>query len=306
MTCIFCLFPGLVGYLNLAYNVDIPPDQLTFCIWSIMIVTVSTYTSRYLIVMMTFERFYSILRPHKAASFNTVKRAKITILCIIFISIVYNLPHLFTTSASGRTCVFFLKGMKDFSGRIYYFVNQVVGFGIPFVSLLVMNCVIIYKLRKRSKFLTNTSDSLDKGQDQDQCQGHSQGHSQGHRNTRHPEKQIITMLLVVTFSFLILMIPPYSMLFYTQFVDFRSSPKLYAGFNLFSAIGTKCYHTNFAINFYLYVISGQKFRSDLIELLRKMIPCSLHKTTGRKEESDASISTTRASFTVEHSTKVIN
>ena len=35
---------------------------------------------------MTFERFYSIIRPHKAASFNTVKRTKITILIIVIVT----------------------------------------------------------------------------------------------------------------------------------------------------------------------------------------------------------------------------
>ena len=279
-----------------------PPDQVTFCIWSSTVIGVSSHVSMYLIVVMTFERFYSILRPHKAASFNTVKRAKITISCIILVSIVYTVPHLFITSASGRTCVNFLKGMKYLSGRIYFFVDQVVSVGIPFISLLVMNCVIIYNLYKRPKFLTNKSNSLEEGQNEDQCQGQSQGH----RNTRHPEKQIITMLLVVTFSYLVLMIPAYSMLFYIQFVDFRSSPKLYAGFHLFSAIGRRSYFTNFGINFYLYVISGQKFRNDLIGLFQKMLLCISHRTISRKAKSDPSISTNRASLSVEYDTKVIN
>ena len=297
-----CIFPGLVGYLNTIYNVDITPDHLTFCIWLTMFIAVSTNTSIYLIIMMTFERFYSILRPHKAASVNTVKRAKITISCIILISIVYSVPHIFLTSVSGHTCLPFFKGMKYLSGRIYYFVNQVVGLGIPFVSLLVMNCVIIYNLHKRPKFLTNKSDSLGEGQEQDKGQDHNQGQS----HTRHQEKQIITMLLVVTFSFLILMIPAYSRLFYTQLVDFRSSPKLYAGFHLFSAIGNRCYYTNFGINFYLYVISGQKFRSDLVGLFRKTLPCILDKPIDRKAKFDPSISTTtKASLSLECSTNVI-
>ena len=179
---------------------------------------------------MTFERFYSILRPHKAASFNTVKRAKITISCIIVVSIVYSLPHLFITSASGRTCLYFLKGMAYLSGRIYYFLNYVVGLGIPFISLLVMNCVIIYNLYKRPKFLTNKSDSLGEGQNEDQGpKVIAKVTAKVTEILNIQEKQIIMMLLVVTFSFLILMIPPFSLNFYSEFVDFRSSPKLYAG-----------------------------------------------------------------------------
>ena len=81
------------------------------------------------------------------------------------------------------------------------------------------------------------------------------------------------MLLFITFSFLILMIPSYVMLFYGSFVEFRKSPKLYVRFYLSSAIGSRSYYTNFGINFYLYVISGQKFRRDLKELTSKLCFC---------------------------------
>ena len=42
---------------------------------------------------MTFERLYSIVWPHKAASFNTVKRAEITLLCCSIFGILYDIPH---------------------------------------------------------------------------------------------------------------------------------------------------------------------------------------------------------------------
>ena len=85
------------------------------------------------------------------------------------------------------------------------------------------------------------------------------------------DKQIIIMLLSVTFSYLILMIPSFSMASYAAFVDYQSSPKLFAGFHLIFAIGEKTYFTNYAINFYLYVISGQKFRGDLLTLFRRLL-----------------------------------
>ena len=47
---------------------------------------------------MTFDKFYSIIRPHKAASFNTVKR-EITIIFIVIFSFLYNIPHLFLTQS---------------------------------------------------------------------------------------------------------------------------------------------------------------------------------------------------------------
>ena len=211
---------------------------------------------------MTFERFYSIIRPHKAASFNTVKKARVIIVCIVVISSSYSMPLLFMTGRNGTTCVPYSKGTDHFAGKLYYWSDQVVRFGFPFVALLTMNTVIIHTLRKRSSLLIARTET--------QGEGYNEG--QNSSKMKSSEKQIIIMLLLVTFGFLILMTPSYGMTLYTVFVDFSSSPKLYAGFLLFMSIGQKTFYTNFGINFYLYVISGSKFRSDLLKLFQNLYP----------------------------------
>ena len=208
---------------------------------------------------MTFENFYSIIRPHKAASFNTVKRAKVIIVCIVVISVLYSLPLFFMTGRDGTTCVPYSKGTDHFAGKLYFWSDQIVGFGFPFVALLTMNTVIIHTLRKRSSLLIARTET--------QSEGHNEGYSSKMKNS---EKQIIIMLLLVTFGFLILMTPSYGMTLYTVFVDFSRSPKLYAGFLLFMSIGQKAFYTNLCINLYLYVISGSKFRSDLSKLFQNV------------------------------------
>ena len=208
---------------------------------------------------MTFERFYSIIRPHKAASFNTVKKARTIIACIVVISTLYSMPHFFMTGSHGTICIPFAKGTNLFAGQLYYWTDQVVGLGFPFIALLTMNTVIIHTLRERSSLLLKRSNTQDEGQ----------GHSSKMKSS---EKQIIIMLLLVTFGFLILISLTYGMTFYTLFVDFSSSPKLYADFLLFMSIGQKTFYTNFGINFYLYVISGNKFRSDFLKLFQNLCP----------------------------------
>ena len=84
---------GLCTYLTMVHDVPIPPNQYWYCTLAITILFSSFLCSTLLILSMTFDRFYSIIMPHKAASFNTVKRAKMTILCIVLFSIVYNIPH---------------------------------------------------------------------------------------------------------------------------------------------------------------------------------------------------------------------
>ena len=94
---------------------------------------------------MTFDRFYSIIRPHKAASFNTVKRVKITIVCIVIFSFLYNVPHFFMTSYDGALCLPFgdVVAMAKAVSKFYYWLSFVTQFAIPFVLLMTMNCVII-------------------------------------------------------------------------------------------------------------------------------------------------------------------
>ena len=86
-----------------------------------------------------------------------------------------------------------------------------------------------------------------------------------HVRNKHPEKQIITMLLLVTFVFLALNIPVRCAVFYANFSS-GDTPYYYAGLNLLYQVGTNSYYSNHGLNFFLYVISGQKFRTDLRNL----------------------------------------
>ena len=63
------------------------------------------------------------------------------------------------------------------------------------------------------------------------------------------------------------------MLLYTMLFDYTKTSKAFAGYYLFYHIGQKTYYTNNAIIFFLYVISGQKFCTDLRNLFRM---CRVH------------------------------
>ena len=70
------------------------------------------------------------------------------------------------------------------------------------------------------------------------------------------------MLLLVTFVFLALNTPTHLLVFYLNFY-IGTTPYYYAGLHLFYQIGDKTYYTNHGVNFFLYVMSGKKFRTDL-------------------------------------------
>ena len=169
----------------------------------------------------------------------------------------YNIPHLFITAQEGKQCIPFGNAIESIYGQIYYWLSLVINFAIPFVLLLIMNSFIIHKIRTRSTFSEVGSEH----------QGHGQGEGQSSK-IKSSEMQIYVILLLVPFGFLILMTPSYVLFVYVMFVDYETSPQTYAGYILFHSVAQKTYYTNYGINFFLYVISGQKFRTNLAKLFR--------------------------------------
>ena len=239
-------------YLDEVLGVDMPPNKHWYCCIQMYNYSVSFLCSAYLLIAMTFERFYSIIRPHKAASFNTVKRARIIIVCIFVFYFIYAIPFLFIGGHNGIACVINRFASDNVLGEMYHWINEVFVFIFPFLSLLSMNSVIIHTLRKRSKQSFLGSGNQDEKRRQQ-------------LRNKHPEKQIVTMLLLVTFVFLTLNLPVRSAVFYINFTH-ANTPYFYAGFHLFYQVGVKAFYTNHGINLFLYVISGQKFRTDLRNL----------------------------------------
>ena len=233
-----------------------PLGQYWYCSLNINMLFTAMLCSTLLILNMTFDRFYSIIRPHKAASFNTIKRAKITIACAVVISMVFNIPHWFVTVNDGWLCLPFGNKaiMTRWYSQLYYWISFAVQYAIPFVSLLSMNGVIIHTLRNRMKPVN-------------EVQGHGRGQDRNSK-IKSSEMQIYIILLLVTFGFLILTTPGYMFFLINLVYDFRKSPKVFAGYHLYTNAAQKMHYTNHGINFFLYVTSGQKFRTDLKNLFR--------------------------------------
>ena len=241
----------------MVYGVYIYPGKVWYCRVYPCINFTCFLCSTLLVVAMTFDRFYSIIAPHKAASFNTVKRAKVTIMCIAIASIVYNIPHLFLTSNVNWECIPYGHARGKPLGEFYYWFSLIIHFTLPFVLLLGMNSFIIHKLRTRvivNQEITQDRNSI-------QCEAST-------FKTKNTELQVFAILLLVSFSFLVLTTPAYMFFLFIMFFDFFKTPRLFAGYYLFYNVAYKMQLTNYGINFYLYVISGGKFRTDLRNLFR--------------------------------------
>ena len=93
-----------------------------------------------------------------------------------------------------------------------------------------------------------------------------QGIGTRQKTMKNAENQLTIMLLFVTTLFLILLCPTYFRFIYLVFAK-RDTPLDYAKSMLIFQITAKLYSTNSGINFFLYCISGKKFRDDLKETI---------------------------------------
>ena len=231
---------------------DMLPDQKGYCSIHSHFISSGNFCSTYFIVFMTFERFYSIIQPHRAASFNTVKRAKIIIVCIIVFGFSYYSLFSFISDNIGRYCIINKDFVHSKYGSLYYWLSFSIRFALPFVFLMLMNGVIIHTLHKRSQWIISRP----------QGQGQSQG-----QNTKSSERQIYVTLLLVTFVFLILSTPMFAAILWDKYSS-NTTPYFYASYHLFYHVVEKVYFTNSGINFFLYAMSGRKFRADMAQLFK--------------------------------------
>jgi len=97
---------------------------------------------------------------------------------------------------------------------------------------------------------------------------HKEAEKQQMTRLKDGEGQLVAMLLLVTFALLFFTLPQYTRYIVYLFVSYKENALTYAFFVLIWNITNKLYYTNSAVNFFLYCISGTKFKSDLKSLFQ--------------------------------------
>ena len=175
--------------------------------------------------------------------------------------------------AESNTCSTF-RGEQTTLLVVYYWINTVVANYLPFCSLLVMNFLIIHSIKTRRTNFIKTPRSVEGSS----AQGTSNlsiintdGNSENPINTQRIENQksksgpnkpskpvsdanLITMLLLVSFSFTILSAPMYISYVVYIYVDRSASPEAFGLFVLITEITFELLNISYANNFYLYCL----------------------------------------------------
>ena len=209
--------------------------------------------STFQVLAMTVDKYIAIKWPHRASTYSTPRRAKMIAVGLSVCAFVYNSPHFYLTHIPNGQCLAY--GTGGLLTKIYSWLSFVLNAVIPFTLLIYMNFVVVEAVRNsREMFGTKISAGTD------------QGMNTKEKTMKSVENQLTLMLLSVTMLFLILLCPTYIRFIYLTFAE-RDTPAQYANSMLIYQISFKLYSTNSGINFFLYCISGRKFRKDLKEIL---------------------------------------
>ena len=208
------------------------------------------------VLSMTLDKYIAIKWPHKAATYSTPRRARIISVSVYVCALIYNIPHFYLSSVldNHNQC----SAISSLFSRVYSWFNFALNAVFPITLLTHMNYVIADAVRQSRKMFGSTGDittgTVDKGMEMRQ------------KNLKTAENQLTIMLLLVTTLFLILVCPTYFRFIYLSFAK-RDTPLGYARVMFIYQVTAKLYISNSGINFFLYCISGQKFRNDLKETL---------------------------------------
>ena len=202
------------------------------------------------VLAMTVDKYIAIRWPHKAATYSTPRRAKIMTVGFSICALMYNTSHFFLSGMIDDLCICYANSSAIV--RVYSWFTFVLNAIIPFTMLIHLNYIIVKTVRK-SRNLFKTDDT-------------NTGMEVRQRTMKSVENQLTVMLLLVTTLFFILIFPTYFRYIYLLIAR-RDTPLQYANSMIIYQISYKLYASNSGINFFLYCISGQKFRNDLKKIL---------------------------------------
>jgi hypothetical protein len=284
------------------------PHFVTECKVMAWLLQANSFASMTVVLAMTVDRFIAIRWPLRSRIICTTRRTRIAIGCIVVASHLYMLPYYFTAGVLNTdTCVGVIT--TDRLSIIYNLVNVLACSIVPFVGLLSMNTAIIVTIRTRGKYFqkahapeaasskatdqhtkpepdqntsmsdfTNIEPSQD-GSSENQPEtsvprgsskiGSSRMSLGAKEDSSSRDNQLTVMLLLVTFTFLLLTLPQYARYAASVLWNYMSSPQSYADYVLTAHVTNRLFTTNSACNFFLYCLSGTRFRQDLISLFRR-------------------------------------
>ena len=235
----------------------------------------------FLILGFTLDRLVAVRFPLKALTWCGSKRAKVVSAATFTVVWLINVPFLvYNHVKNKKVCAMGEPG--SVMSFVFPWIAVIVGLVIPFVSLTTMNAFIITTIinrqRKLSQYAPDRSHDASESVELStsvSCSNQDLPHAQSSDNREPPlkpmstrERNAIVILLLVSLTFILLVVPQFLKIAYLSLINNTQTLSQQADNILLCQVTRKLYFMNNACNFFLYCLSGTKFRNDVAKLFR--------------------------------------
>ena len=210
----------------------------------------------WIIVAFTFDRFIAVCFPLKKRFFCEPRRAAVTILVIGILCAIKNF-HVFWTRGveyDANDQIVKYCGFAPPYVNFELFIRPWIAFAVimvtPFCSIIVFNIMIVVSLLRSRRMRASAT-------------------STGGGNDGRAFIQTTAMCLSVSFAFLICIAPSILILIGKPYWK-RTGGN--AGYTIAKVINNQLVYLNHSINFLLYCLTGERFRTELMTLFGKTQP----------------------------------
>ena len=234
-------------YVANDYHMKHALDSVFWCKFGGFLSSSAELWSVNILIAVTAERFIAVQYPFKVATICTRRNVSITAELVTLFSFAFNIPTLiFAIYIPGRNACGHHPDYKSYNENIGSWVDSVIYSYIPIATLIVLNFGILKAMRSA----TTTSQQLSTSSQRDSSR----------------MKHITAMCVSVSVALIICLLPiaiqrPVHYVMYD-----RRDPVNYAMFIFYWFLAWAFLTLNHTINFFLYVITGQRFRQELLNI----------------------------------------
>lgn len=216
----------------------------------------SVMVANWLVVAMTAERLLAIWFPFTVAEISTKSKAWIVYISLMVVFMGVNCFYLFTFEEDYDEVTFFtcepMDEYKDVVVNVLYWLDAACYALAPCILLMIFNCLLLvgtWMSMREQKKLTQNKDQMDE--------------------KRKQQNQITIMLVTVSVIFLVLTIPNGIFFMHTGSWN-PNSNHAWAEKILVERIILFLSDCNHAVNFFLYFLSGRRFRQMFLKMFCPM------------------------------------
>ena len=260
-------------YLGLT-DIFLRNTNITLCqLMRFLQVTVQ-WTSAWIIVSVTFQRLIAVCIPFKVKRLNTRTASCVSVITITTVSAIVS-SHFFVTYhkaeyvRNNKTVINeCAKRDPNFVYNIWPWIDIMVGSILPFILLIVCNCIIISRVLSSNKQFAK-----------------KQREAQQQSNAKVTNMTV--MLLTLSFSFLIFTLPVMVYFLGRRYWNTDGDPHTKQKLRLFYTVASTLQGINHAVHFLLYSVSGTTFRKELTDMIcgSGLLPCCKENRVGPTSNS---------------------